>query len=72
MQFFFKFHQSPDRSHQQKTRRNWEQLNGTDSEMFRTRRLDEKLTKSAVRQLPRIADPFTPKDRPATAGDRTE
>ena len=35
-------------------------------------RLDEKLTKSAVRQLPRIADPFTPKHRPATAGDRTE
>jgi len=30
-------------------------------------RLDEKLTKSAVRQLPRIADMFTPKHRPATS-----
>jgi hypothetical protein len=48
---------------------NWMELI---SEMFRTRRLDEKLTKSAVRQLPRIADPFTPKHRPATAGDRME
>jgi hypothetical protein len=64
-------HQSPARSHQ-KTRRNWEQLDGTDSEMFRTRRLDEKLTKSVVHQLPRIADPFPPKHWLATAGDGTE
>ncbi len=44
-------YQSLARSHQE-TRRNCEQLGGTDSEMFRTWRLHEKLTNSSCLESP--------------------